>query len=71
MKLKKSIAESLIARVIADKTAKVGIKAFINTCVPVSIDALLYLLDRIRSGKDALLAAYTDENGFWHFVTQA
>ena len=69
MELKKTVAESLIARVIADKTAKVGIKAFVNTCRNASVKDLLSLLDYIHSGKLCLLDAYVDKNGFWHFIT--
>lgn len=69
MQINKAKSEHLIALAIADKTAQVGIKAFINTSRPASTNDLIYLLGCIRSGKYTLRSAHKDNKGFWHFIT--
>ena len=65
MILAKTEAIRLISLALADKM--VGAKVSINTWHSASVDAIIFMLNRVYEGNGRVSNANLDENGNWHF----
>jgi hypothetical protein len=68
MYIKKQIALAAISQALANKTAHMSAKSFINGKYASNFD-ITVLHERINCGKELLRGARVDKQGNWHFTT--